>query len=114
MTIKEVRKIVKSYKELKADIVDIEIKIKEKEEECIGITATPQGERTSPTYKITYSVEQQAEKHTEEVDKLLHYKFIKEMQLKRIDNALSILDDIHKHVVEEILIKGKHYYDYAR
>ena len=109
MTIKEVRAIVKSYRELKADIVDIEIKIKEKEEECIGITATPQGERTSPTYKITSSVERQAEKHTEEVDKLLHYKFIKEMQLKRIDNALSILDDIHKEVVESVLIQSKRY-----
>ena len=111
MTIKEVRAIVKSYRELKADIVDIEINIKEKEEECIGITATPQGERTSPTYKITSSVENQAEKHQEAVEKLLHIKFIKENQIKRIDNALSILDDIHRYVIEEAVIKGIRYYN---
>lgn len=111
MSIKEVREKVKKYKELKADIVDIDIKISETEEEYIGITACPQGERTSPTYKITSSVENQAEKHQEEVEKLLHIKFIKENQIKRIDNALSILDDIHRYVIEEAVIKGIRYYN---
>ena len=111
MSIKEVREKVKKYKELKADIVDIEIEIKEKEYECIGITASPQGERTSPTYKITSSVENQAEKHQEEVEKLLHIKFIKENQIKRIDNALSILDETHRYVIEEAVIKGVRYYN---
>lgn len=111
MSIKEVREKVKKYKELKADIVDIDIKIAETEEEYIGITACPQGERTSPTYKITSSVENQAEKHQEAVEKLLHIKFIKENQIKRIDNALSILDDKHKYVIEEALLKGTPYYE---
>ena len=111
MSIKEVREKLKKYKELKADIVDIDIKIAETEEEYIGITASPQGERTSPTYKITSSVENQAEKHQEAVEKLLHIKFIKENQIKRIDNALSILDDIHRYVIEEAVIKGIRYYN---
>lgn len=110
MSIKEVREKVKKYKELKADIVDIDIKIAETEEEYIGITACPQGERTSPTYKITSSVENQAEKHQEEVEKLLHIKFIKENQIKRIDNALSVLDEQQKYVIVERLIKDKEYY----
>ena len=109
MSIKEVREKVKKYKELKADIVDIDIKIAETEEEYIGITASPQGERTSPTYKITSSVEQQAEKHQEEIDKLLHVKFIKENQIKRIDNALSILDETHREVIKDTLIENKRY-----
>ena len=111
LKIKEVRNQVKKYKELKADIVNIDIMIKEKEVECLGITAMPQGERTSPTYKITSTVELQAEKHQKEIEPLLHQKFLKENQIKRIDNALSILDEQHKYVVEEVLIKGKHYYD---
>ena len=111
MSIKEVREKVKKYKELKADIVDIDIKIAETEEEYIGITACPQGERTSQTYKITSSEENQAEKHQEAVEKLLHIKFIKENQIKRIDNALSILDDIHRYVIEEAIIKGTRYYN---
>lgn len=109
MSIKEVREKVKKYKELKADIVDIDIKIAETEEEYIGITACPQGERTSQTYKITSSVENQAEKHQEAVEKLLHLKFIKENQIKRIDNALSILDETHKEVIQSVLIENKRY-----
>ena len=109
MSIKEVREKVKKYKELKADIVDIDIKIAETEEEYIGITASPQGERTSPTYKITSSVENQAEKHQEAVEKLLHIKFIKENQIKRIDNALSILDETHREVIKDTLIENKRY-----
>lgn len=109
MSIKEVREKVKKYKELKADIVDIDINIAETEEEYIGITASPQGERTSPTYKITSSVENQAEKHQEAVEKLLHIKFIKENQIKRIDNALSILDETHREVIKDTLIENKRY-----
>lgn len=105
----EVREKIKKYKELKADIVDINIRIAEMEREYIGISAMPQGERISPTYKITSSVEQQAEKHMEEVEKLLHMRFIKENKIKRIDNALSILDDEQKEIIESILINNKRY-----
>ena len=109
MNNKEIRNKIKRYKELKADIVDIDIRIAEKERECIGITAMPQGERISPTYKITSSVESQAEKHMEEVEKLQHMKFIKENMIKRIDNALSILDEVQREVIESILIENKRY-----
>ncbi len=109
MSIKEVREKVKKYKELKADIVDIDIKIAETEEEYIGITACPQEERTSPTYKITSSVENQAEKHQEAIENLLHIKFLKENQIKRIDNALSILDETHREVIKDTLIENKRY-----
>ena len=105
----EVREKIKKYKELKADIVDINIRIAEKERECIGISAMPQGERISPTYKITSSVESQAEKHMEEVEKLLHMRFIKENKIKRIDNALSILDEVQREVIESVLIHNKRY-----
>lgn len=109
MDIKEVRKIIKQYKRFKADIVDIEIRLKELEQDVIGITACPQGERTSKTYKITSSVENQSQKHMEQVEKLLHVKFIKQNQIKRIDNALSILDEIQKEIILYILIENKRY-----
>lgn len=109
LKIKEVRNQVKKYKELKADIVNIDIMIKEKEVECLGITAMPQGERTSPTYKITSTVELQAEKHQKEIEPLLHQKFLKENQIKRIDNALTILNEIERSIVETALIKGYRY-----
>lgn len=95
--------------ELKADIVDINIRIEEAEKEYLGILAMPQGERISPTYKITSSVESQAEKHMEEVEKLLHMRFIKENEIRRIDNALSILDEVQREVIESVLIDKKKY-----
>ena len=105
----EVREKIKKYKELNADIVDINIRIEEVEKEYLGISAMPQGERISPTYKITSSVESQAEKHMEEVEKLLHMRFVKENKIKRIDNALSILDEVQKEVIESVLIHNKRY-----
>ena len=111
MNNKDIRNKIKRYKELKADIVDIDIRIAEKERECIGISEMPQGERITPTYKITSSVESQAEKHMEEVEKLKNIKFIKENKVKRIDNALSILDETQRKIVESVLIDRKKYCD---
>ena len=105
----EVREKIKKYKELKADIVDINIRIAEMERDYIGITAIPQGERISPTYKITSSVESQAEKHMEEVEKLLHMRFIKENKIKRIENALGILNDEERDIIEMVVINQKKY-----
>lgn len=100
---------IKKYKELKADIVDIDIRLQEIEEEIIGISAQPTGERTSNTYKITSSVEQQAEKHLEKKDKLLKLKAKKEREIARIDNALTILKEEEREIVETALIEQKKY-----
>ena len=105
----EVREKVKKYKELKADIVDINIRIAEMEREYIGISAMPQMERISPTYKITSSVEQQAEKHLEEVAKLKNMRLIKECEIERIDNALSVLTDIEKSIIIGVFINRHKY-----
>lgn len=109
MSNKETREKIKEYKRIKAEIVEISIAIEEAEELYLGITGIPQGERTSPTYKITSSVENQAEKHQEMMGKLLHSKFRRKNQLKRIDNALSVLDDIHEFVIKSALIENKKY-----
>lgn len=105
----EVREKIKKYKELKADIVDIDLRLQELEEEMIGISALPQGEKTSRTYKITSSVEEQAENHLEKREELLLLKSKKQRSILRIDNALSILDDEQKEIIESILINNKRY-----
>lgn len=68
---------VRKYRELKADIVDLDIKIKELEEDMLGISEYPQEERTVQTYKISRSVEDQAEKHMEKKEEL------KKLEIKR-------------------------------
>ena len=100
-------KRIKKYKEIKADIVDIDIRIQELEEEILGVSAQPQEERTGKTYKITSSVEQQAEKHLKEKDKLLQAKNRKLREIARIDNALTILKEEER--VQTALIDQKKY-----
>lgn len=102
-------KRIKRYKELKADIVDIDIRIQELEEEILGVSAQPQEERTGKTYKITSSVEQQAEKHLKEKGKLLQAKNRKLREIARIDNALTILKEEERDIVQTALIDQKKY-----
>ena len=106
---KDTVKRIKKYKELKADIVDIDLKIQELEEDMIGISGQGTGERTGKTYKITSSVEQQAEKHMKEKDKLLRERALKEREIARIDNALTILKEDEKDIVVTALIEQKRY-----
>ena len=106
---KDTIKRIKRYKELKADIVDIDIRIQELEEEHLGVSAQPTGERTGKTYKITYSVEIQAEQHIKEKDKLLRKRASKEREIARIDNALTILKEEEKDIVLTALIEQKKY-----
>ena len=101
-----IAKRIKRYKELKADIVDIDIKVQELEEEMLGTSAQPQEERTGKTYKITSSVEQQAERHLKEKDILLRKKSAKEREIARIDNAMTILTEDEFDVIKTVHIEG--------
>ena len=108
---KETRKFIidklKGYKKLKADIKALEIKIEEQEEQIIGISAQPQGERVSQTYKITSSVETQAIKYIRETEELKIELKEKERELAKIDNALTLLTDKERTVIEEIYIEKR-------
>ena len=105
----EIRNRLKTYKEVKADIVDIELKLEELEEEVIGITALPQGEKLSATYKITSSVENQVEEFIAKKEKLMRLKAKKEREIYRINNALEILTDQERDIIEMVLINQKRY-----
>ena len=106
---KNTAKRIKKYKELKAEIVDIDIKLQELEEDMLGITGGGLEERTGKTYKITSSVETQSEKHLYKKDKLLRLKASKEREIARIDNALTILKEEERDIVETALIEQKKY-----
>lgn len=77
-------KRIKKYKELKADIVDIDIKIQELKESGV-------------------------ENNKEYIDKLTKEKIIREREIARIDNALSILKEEERDIVETALINQKKY-----
>lgn len=101
---------IRKYKELKADIQEIDIRVQELEEEILGVSGQGTEERTGKTYKITSSVEQQAEKLMEKKEELYRQQAVKKRELKRIDNALTMLNDEEKEIIQIVLIERKKYW----
>jgi len=101
---------IRMYKELKADIRDIEIRLQEIEEEILGVSGQGTEERTGKTYKITSSVEQQAEKLMDKKEELLRVKTSKEREIQRIDNAMTILLDEEREIIQVVHIDHKKYW----
>lgn len=101
---------IRKYRELQADIMDIDIRVQELEEEIFGISGQGTGERTGKTYKITSSVEQQAEKLMEKKEELFRNQAAKKRELKRIDNAMTVLLDEEREIIQIVHIEHRKYY----
>lgn len=100
---------LRSYKGLKADVKSIEFNIEEIEEE-IGLTGLSTEEKTGKTYKVTSSTEQQALHIIEEKEELLFKKYKVEREIKRIENALTVLNDDEREVLVLAHIEQKKWY----
>jgi len=98
------------YKEILADIGEIDIRVQELEDEILGISGQGMEERTGKTYKITSSVEQQAEKLMERKEELYKQQIAKKRELKRIDNAITILTEEERDIMQIIHIEHRKYY----
>ncbi|MBN1079296.1 hypothetical protein [Clostridium botulinum] len=73
------RNKINKYKEIKADIVDIDITLSELDDNNLKI------------------------------NELKKIRLKKENQIRRIDNAITVLKEPYNEIIEEILIKGKRY-----
>lgn len=102
-----IKERLKNYRKILAEKKELELRINEQEED-IGIVGIEYGERSGPTYKITSQTENQALKLTESQEKLI--KLIKEKgtEIQRLENAMSVLTDQEREVIELLYIK-KHY-----
>ena len=89
---------IKRYKELKADIKYRELKLEEIEENIIGITAMPSGEKTGATYKVTSQTEIKAIKYAEGELSAEEYAETK-AQSKLIDNFIRESDNKFKRII---------------
>ena len=101
---------IRKYKELKADIKELELQIEEIEDEIIGITAMPSEEKTGPTNKFSSTVENQViqlEKKTKDIQLEINKK---RREVERIENAISVLKDEEKEIIEIVHIRHKKYY----
>ena len=105
-TIKRIGK----YKEILADIGDIDFRVQELEEEILGVSGQGMEERTGKTYKITSSVEQQAEKLMERKEELYREQANKKRELKRIENAMIVLTEEEKDIMQIVHIEHRKYY----
>ena len=101
---------LRKYKETKADINYIDIQLEEIESNMLGVSAPPQGERTCNTYKITSSVETQAEIHMKEVDSLKKERDKKKREIRRVDNALSMLREEERDILRTIYIEKERWW----
>lgn len=106
---KHIANKIKIYKELKADIVYIDLEIEDLEDNFLGVQAQPSGEKTGSTNKFSSVVENQFEKYQEEREKLEREKKHKEREIRKIDNALSVLTKEEKEIINEIYIEHKKY-----
>lgn len=101
---------IKKYREIKANIVNIDLDLKELDNEMLGCSSIELSEKTGKTYKITSTTENQAMRLIERKKELNTEKEKLKIEVERIDNAMSILDDDEKTLVEMKLINNKKMY----
>lgn len=101
MSYKKTEWLLYNYKKLKAEILNIEIEIHEIENTYIGVNGIdPTQESTSETNKITSSVENEVLDKEKRIEYLESIKRSKENQIKKVDNALEILTEEDRKLIE--------------
>ncbi|HBG4972577.1 TPA: hypothetical protein KQF34_002356 [Clostridioides difficile] len=85
------------YKFLNAEIKNLELDIESKENEIFGCKAIGYGEKVSPTYAFNSSVEDEVIKKERDISRLKKIKKDKEIEKKKIENALTCLDIREEH-----------------
>lgn len=96
---------IKKYKELLADIRELDFKMEEYEENLIRDSEDMSDIKLSKTNNVKSVVE----KAFENKENLLMQKLKKKMRVKRIDNALSILSDEERDIMQIVYIDRKRY-----
>ncbi|EEP52909.1 hypothetical protein [Clostridium butyricum] len=102
----EVKMRLKNYKMKVAKKNEMELRIKELEEEA-GISAMAQAEKTSKTYKITKAVENQAIELADKKEKLKRFINQYKIEIDHIENALSVLTEEERKVIDLVFIQGR-------
>lgn len=95
------------YRIVKAEIKDIELDLEElHESEDIGPSGISYEEKSGPTNKFSSQTENEAIRIADKSARLESLKRTKEREIERIDNALSILDEKERQVIELKHING--------
>ncbi|HBF3900452.1 transcriptional regulator [Clostridioides difficile] len=82
-----------NYNRLKAEINYLNLEIKKKESSYLGCKAMGYSEKTSQTYDISSSVENEIMRKEKEIENIRKEVESKEILIEKIDNAMSILNE---------------------
>lgn len=91
---KKVEGRLHNYKFLEIQIKNIELDIEKEKNDYRGCGAISYDERTGVTYNISRSVENEVIAKEKRIAKLIKVKIEKEIEKKKIENALTCLDII--------------------
>ena len=89
-----------NYKQFKVEIKNILLEIEDIENSYRGIGAMSYEEKSAPTNKISSSVEQEVEQKEKRIEHLNRLISKKENIIKRIDNALEVLTERERKLIE--------------
>ncbi|WP_297426294.1 hypothetical protein [Clostridium sp.] len=100
---------IRKYRETLADIQEIDIKVQELEEEMSEFNRKAKEEIIEANYKVTCDAGE-AEKLKEKKEALYKLKANKKRELKRIENAMTILTEEEREIVQVVHIEHRRYY----
>ena len=89
---KKVEGRLHNYKNLEAQIKNLELDIEKEKNDYRGCSAINYDERTGVTYNISRTVENEVIAKEKRIGKLMQTKLEKEIEKKKIENALTTLD----------------------
>lgn len=102
VTCKDVENMLYNYNTLRAQVVDIELDIQSLKNEYMGLTGAGWNDikPTSPTYAVASTVEAEIVNKDSRIEKLNKVKTNKEIEVKRVENMLTILREDERELVE--------------
>ena len=90
-----------NYKKIQAEIKNINIEMEEIKNTYSGVSGIdPSQESTGETNKITSSVENEIMNKEDRINYLENIKTTKENQIKKVDNALEVLTEEDREIIE--------------
>lgn len=89
-----------NYNNMKREIKGLDLAIEEVENNYIGITGLDPSKEKFKTNKINSVVENEVVNKEEKIQKLKKEKLYKENQVKKIDNALEVLTERERQIID--------------
>ncbi len=103
-----------NFKRLKESIEDLQLEIEEIKIDTDGVRSIRYDrEKTSPTYKITSSTEDEVIRKIERIERLEKQIAKNKIKIQKIDRALNSLDEVEREIIEGKYLEGMQWWEIA-